>query len=86
MLSGETCEIVIATSDGREVERVDAETLAASMTETGRSYADLVATLAKDAARIARGTERAIQVLLAAMHEIAAVENENQPGDDMPED
>ncbi len=84
-------EIVITSIDGKELERATADELTATMTESGTAYTKVVAGMASEAARIARGTEAAISSLLAGMDEPepAAVETEAEelgpedPGDEV---
>ncbi|MEL6413343.1 MAG: hypothetical protein AAFQ15_00210 [Pseudomonadota bacterium] len=65
-------EMVITSKDGKELERAGAEELVATPTDDGGTYADIVATMTKEAARVARGTEAAISTLLAGMQEAPA--------------
>ncbi|MHA7899543.1 MAG: hypothetical protein ACX94B_06725 [Henriciella sp.] len=65
-------EVVITSKDGKELERASAEELATSQAEAGGSYAEIVAEMTKEAARIARGTETAISTLLAGMEDAPA--------------
>ena len=62
-------EVVITSKDGKELERAGAEALAATPAEDGGTYADIVAAMTKEAARVARGTETAISTLLAGMED-----------------
>ena len=81
-------EIVITSIEGKELERAASDALAASMNDTGTSYAQIVADMAGEAARVARGTEAAISSLLAGMDEsVAAPENDETDLDESgPED
>lgn len=81
-------EIVITSIEGKELERAASDALAASMNDTGTSYAQIVADMAGEAARVARGTEAAISSLLAGMDESeAAPENDETDLDESgPED
>ena len=65
-------EVVITSKDGKELERAGAEALAATPAEDGGTYADIVAAMTKEAARVARGTETAISTLLAGMEDAPA--------------
>ena len=65
-------EMVITSKDGKELERAGADELAGTPTEDGGTYADILAAMTKEAARVARGTEAAISTLLAGMQETAA--------------
>ena len=84
-------EIVITSIDGKELERAAADELAATMTNSGTAYTQVVAGMASEAARFARGTEAAISSLLAGMDEPepAPVETETEelgpedPGDEV---
>lgn len=87
-LAAGASEVVINSIDGKELERASAEELAATTTDEGGSYTDIVAEMTKEAVRIARGTEAAISSLLAGMDDApAAVEPEPETLDaDAPED
>lgn len=65
-------EMVITSKDGKELERAGAEELANTPAEDGGTYADIVAAMTKEAARVARGTEAAISTLLAGMQDASA--------------
>ena len=65
-------EMVITSKDGKELERAGAEELANTQAENGGTYADIVAAMTKEAARVARGTETAISTLLAGMEDAPA--------------
>ncbi|GAB5454267.1 MAG: hypothetical protein Hens2KO_04960 [Henriciella sp.] len=65
-------EMVITSKDGKELERAGAEELANTPAEAGGTYADIVAAMTKEAARVARGTEAAISTLLAGMEDAPA--------------
>jgi hypothetical protein len=69
-------EVIIQSIDGKELERAAADALAATTSDDGTSYAQIVAGMGAEAARIARGTETAISSLLAGMEEPAAPEEE----------
>lgn len=78
-------EMVITSKDGKELERAGAEELANTPAEDGGTYADIVAAMTKEAARVARGTEAAISTLLAGMQDAPAepdVSETEAPTDD----
>lgn len=60
-------EIRLSDTAGKELETVSEEALAATMTDEGQSYADLMASMHLEAGRIARGTELAISKVLAGL-------------------
>lgn len=62
-------EVVIQSIDGKELERAGVDALAATTSDDGASYTQIVAGMKAEAARIARGTETAISSLLAGMEE-----------------
>lgn len=66
-LTEEPNELVITSKDGKELERATTDELAATQTEEGKTYAQLVSVMTAEAARVARGTEAAISSLLAGM-------------------
>lgn len=86
-------EIVINSKDGKELERASADELSATQTESGTPYAEIVAGMAAEATRVARGTEAAISSLLAGMDDPAPAEvseatddvitEPEDPGDEM---
>lgn len=65
-------EVAITSKDGKELERAGADELANTPAEDGGTYADIVAEMTKEAARVARGTEAAISTLLAGMQDTPA--------------
>lgn len=71
-LTEEPNELVITSKDGKELERANAEELAATQNDDGVAYTTIVGAMTAEAARIARGTEAAISSLLAGMEERAA--------------
>lgn len=75
-LSSSPNELIINSKDGKELERAGAEELAATHNDDGTSYADIVATMTKEASRVAIGTETAISTLLAGMQEAPVAEPE----------
>ncbi|MEM7492229.1 MAG: hypothetical protein AAF296_02545, partial [Pseudomonadota bacterium] len=66
-LEKEPTEIVITTSDGRELERATASEIADVPDDADVSYADQVASMTRDATRKAKGIDEAISVLLAGI-------------------
>jgi PBP1b-binding outer membrane lipoprotein LpoB len=66
-LTEEPNELVITSNDGKELERATTDELAATQTDEGKTYAQLVGVMTAEAARVARGTEAAISSLLAGM-------------------
>lgn len=62
-------EVVIQSINGKELERAAVDALAATTSDDGASYTQIVAGMKAEAARIARGTETAISSLLAGMAE-----------------
>src|SRR6056297_697384 len=82
-------EVIIFSKAGTELERATAEELAASHDEDGASYAEIVASMTNEAARVARGTEAGISTLLAGMQD-APAEAAEAPAEtienDLPED
>ncbi len=60
-------ELVITSKDGKELERATADELSATPTESGSTYSHVIATMIKEATRVARGTESAISTLLAGI-------------------
>jgi hypothetical protein len=71
-LTEEPNELVITSKDGKELERANAEELAATQNDDGVAYTAIVGAMTAEAARIARGTEAAISSLLAGMEEHTA--------------
>ena len=86
LLPGSADEIVITSIDGKELERASASDLAVSQNEDGTSYSEIVATMAKEATRIALGTETAISTLLAGMEDPVDVQPEATEPPQEPED
>ncbi len=68
-LVGVPAELVITSSEGKELERATAQELADTPSDSQGTYASVIAALVKAATRIARGTETAISSLLADMDE-----------------
>lgn len=75
-LSSSPNELIINSKDGKELERAGADELAATHNDDGTSYADIVATMTKEASRVAIGTETAISTLLAGLQETPVAEPE----------
>lgn len=88
-------EMVITSKDGKELERASADELATTHSDDGTPYAQIVADMTREAARVARGTEAAISTLLAGMQdapttgeaeateeEATEVELQEDPGDE----
>lgn len=73
-------ELVITTKDGKELERATVEELNATSVDDGDTYAAIVAAMTMEASRIARGTETAIDTLLAN------IETEDDTSDEPSED
>lgn len=67
-------EMVITSKDGKELERANAEELASTHSDDGTTYAQIVADMTREAARVARGTEAAISTLLAGMQDAPATD------------
>ncbi len=78
-LTAEPNELVIISSEGKELERATVEQLAATASETGATYTAIIAALTQEASRIARGTESAISSLLAG------IDIDDQPLPETPE-
>lgn len=84
-------EVIIQSIDGKELERAATDALASTMSDDGKSYAQIVSEMGAEADRYARGTETAISSLLAGMEEPEAAAEEDvtpgaPPADDGPED
>ncbi|MEL6781281.1 MAG: hypothetical protein AAFO51_02825 [Pseudomonadota bacterium] len=65
-------EVIVRDPQGKELERASADDLAASESEAGGVYSDVVSGIRSEAVRIARGTEAAIDKLLAGLDAVAA--------------
>ena len=66
-LASASGDLVITSKDGKELERASAEELSATPSDHGDTYAGIVALMTKEAQRVARGTETAINSLLAGI-------------------
>ena len=89
-LSLETGDLLITSKDGKELERASASDLGATPNDNGETYAATFETMARQATRIARGTEDAISNLLAGIEQetaepvdepVEAVELTSEPED-----
>ncbi|MEC7288854.1 MAG: hypothetical protein VXW22_02000 [Pseudomonadota bacterium] len=78
-------EIVITSKDGKELERASADELGATQSDSGTPYSQIVAGMAAEAARVARGTEAAISSLLAGMDDPVAEEAPEEPTESVAE-
>lgn len=75
-LTPEPPRVLLSTESGKSLEDATATVLNATMHGDGGTYGDLVARLARDACRDARGTEDAINTLLAGLSEAPADQDE----------
>ncbi|MEO0982081.1 MAG: hypothetical protein AAFX03_05460 [Pseudomonadota bacterium] len=66
-LPGGGAEVILSDALGKELERASLDDLSAISDEAGRSYVDIVGDMKREAARIARGTEAAIDRVLAGL-------------------
>ncbi len=64
-VNAEPAELILSDALGKELERADAELLASTPADSGGTFADIISTMASEAQRIARGTETAIETVLA---------------------
>jgi len=62
-------ELIITSKNGKELERANAEELAATQQDDGTAYTSVVAAMTMEASRVARGTEAAISSLLADLQD-----------------
>lgn len=79
-LTLETGDLLITSKDGKELERASASDLGATPSDNGETYATIVENMAREATRIARGTETAITTLLAGIEQ-ETVAPESAPAD-----
>lgn len=66
-LAGSPTEVILADALGKELDKADHGELSATVMEDGTSYAAYVEQLHKEAGRIARGAEHAIDAVLAGL-------------------
>ena len=71
-LTPEPPRVLLSTESGKSLEDATSTVLNATMHGDGGTYGDLVARLARDACRDARGTEDAINTLLAGLSDAPA--------------
>ena len=67
VLTGEPQSMQLLSRDGNVLEDVGADVIGATATEEGESYREIFASLAREASRLARGTESAIDDVLAGL-------------------
>ncbi len=81
VLEGQPASVVLRDALGQELERADTEALNATPHENGGTYETLLEVMRKEASRIARGTEAAIETVLQGLERASAgsVEVEAEP-------
>lgn len=84
-LTPEPPRVLLSTEGGKALEDATATVLTATPHDDGGTYGTLVATLARDACRDARGTESAISTLLAGLSETPEPEAPEEVSQDQPE-
>ena len=67
VLTGEPQSMQLLSREGNVLEDVGADAIGATTTEEGESYREIFASLAREASRLARGTESAIDDVLAGL-------------------
>lgn len=78
-LTPEPPRVLLSTESGKSLEDASSTVLTATAREDGGTYGDLVTTLARDACRDARGTEDAINTLLAGLSDTPAETADETP-------
>ena len=81
-LTAEPPRVLLTTESGKSLEDATSTLLNSAPHADGGTYGDLVASIARDACREARGTEEAINTLLAGLSDESDADTEVTPAED----